>query len=141
MAKRAARRAKLERFRAELKIEPFGGRVEGLVSLAAARAEFRELHGRRTVGYARLLLTTAAGAREIVNEPVAYADAVRETLTPLRQYASAINSARDAGQTHFVVEIPPEFSFWLVLGLIFLFAGSGLLIAIAGGRSGSKVKS
>jgi len=38
----AARRAKLQRFRDDLKIEPYGNRVDGLVSLAAARAQFRE---------------------------------------------------------------------------------------------------
>lgn len=36
----ADRRIKLERLRTELGIDPFGSRVEGLISLAAARAQF-----------------------------------------------------------------------------------------------------
>ncbi len=43
----AARRAKLDRLRNEWNVEPFGGRVEGLVSLADARGAFQEeLQGR-----------------------------------------------------------------------------------------------
>lgn len=38
----AARRAKLARLRGELGVEPYGSRIEGLVSLSAARALFSE---------------------------------------------------------------------------------------------------
>ncbi|MCE9618521.1 MAG: lysine--tRNA ligase [Planctomycetes bacterium] len=37
----AARRAKLERYRGELGVDPFGGRTEGLVSLSEARTAFQ----------------------------------------------------------------------------------------------------
>ena len=36
----AARRAKLDRYRNEMGVDPFGARVDGLVSLAVARAAF-----------------------------------------------------------------------------------------------------
>ncbi|MFZ4722970.1 MAG: lysine--tRNA ligase [Phycisphaerales bacterium] len=84
----AARRAKLDRFRAELKIEPFGGRVEGLVSLAAARAEFRE----------ELQVAADAEAAKQKADP-AYAPAEPR---PVRRVAGRIVQHRDLGKLVFV---------------------------------------
>ncbi|NBQ16498.1 MAG: lysine--tRNA ligase, partial [Proteobacteria bacterium] len=84
----AARRAKLERFRNELKLEPFGGRVEGLVSLAAARAEFRE----------ELQVAADAEAAKAKADPSHKPVESR----PVRRVAGRIVQHRDLGKLVFV---------------------------------------
>ena len=61
--------------------------------------------------------------------------AIASTLAPVEAWATLINTARDSGQTRFTIEIAPEFTFWVMVGLVVIFASSGLVIAIAGGRS------
>ena len=84
----AARRAKLERFRTELKLEPFGSRVEGLVPLAAARAEFRE----------ELQVAADAEAAKAKADP-SHAPAEPR---PVRRVAGRIVQHRDLGKLVFV---------------------------------------
>jgi lysyl-tRNA synthetase class 2 len=84
----AARRAKLERFRGELGIEPYGGRVEGLVSLAQARASFRE----------DLQVAADAEAAKVKADP-SHAPAEPR---PVRRVAGRVVQHRDLGKLVFV---------------------------------------
>ena len=84
----AARRAKLDRFRNELGIEPFGSRLEGLVPLAAARAEFRE----------ELQVAADAEAAKAKADPSHKPAEPR----PVRRVAGRIVQHRDLGKLVFV---------------------------------------
>lgn len=84
----AARRAKLDRFRRELKIEPYGGRIEGLVSLAEARAAFRE----------ELQVAADAEAARTKADP-SHAPAEPR---PVRRVAGRVVQHRDLGKLVFV---------------------------------------
>src|SRR5262245_45635543 len=60
---------------------------------------------------------------------------VPSVMEPIKTRADLINTARDTGQTSFTIDIPPDGTFWLLLGITVVFAGVGLVVALVGGGS------
>ena len=102
------------------------------LDVTGALAEFRERTQRRTAGTVRFVLTTPQGRYEVISDVVGNTQAIASTLAPVEVWANRINRARDSGQTRFTIEIAPELTFWVMVGLVVIFALAGLVISLGG---------
>jgi lysyl-tRNA synthetase class 2 len=96
----AARRAKLHRYRTELGVEPYGQRVDGLVTLAAARALFDE-SAHAAFDAADRAAREAAKQQAAAGGAPAVATAVPDTRAEVR-VAGRVIQHRDMGKIVFL---------------------------------------
>lgn len=108
--------------------DAFATRTEQL-DVVGARVDFNE-GGRRRAGEVVFKLETGSGSRELLREVVGTHAAVPQVVASFQQYADLMNSS--SNEFHF--ELGPELTFWVMLGLVVVFAASGLLIAWGGSR-------
>jgi hypothetical protein len=109
--------------------DAFSTRTEQL-DVQRAHVQFIEGSPRRA-GQVVLTLETSSGPRELVREEAGTVAAMPEVMRSLQQHADVINSP--AAECHF--ELGPEPTFWVMSGLVLLFAAAGLVIAFTAGRS------
>ena len=110
---------------------------EVLAVLGADMELFPRPIGRRSSGdRVALVLEVEDGTRyEVMDDVAPSILSLPRTMGPIKARVNLINTARDAGQTDFTIEIPPDATFWLMFGLTVLFAAAGLLIAFGGSQS------
>ena len=89
---------------------------------------------RHGAGAVLLVLETPQGPWKLLRREVGTAQALDKDWRAVEALAQQVTDARDQGRTSFAFTVAPGLGFWLMLGLVVLFAGVGFSIAWFGGR-------